>query len=937
MINGEQVFDMPLLDLSLPNRLSDYSREQDWIGFYAYDDVPVVEVDCVAIYSYLVPEVVAKRRFVYGQGVDFPENLNTGYNGKSVYVDYKFSNYSNNYIYPDMGRWKQGVLENINARNDYLETPSYGTPVVTIDYSRSIITAVEVTEDLITYTSENSFALGEIITISGVDNYSFLSAVVESRDNESFSISNSNNLEITASTVVNGGIARSTTKKTYESFISANKKAQSEASPYIKLVPDTSWNNTYTYLALPSLNILNEPVEAFYAIFKSVNGLLDRQTLIRIENQASKDYFDISLVNGDTITYSIKYGESAESIIYEESGYSTDNLLQVGLNIQKASSAFGNAVRSFFGNKDALAVYFGGSPKLVDQFTGNLYKVGVSTRRNARKINDFFDDNGILINVSNVFNDYFQEDGITPIDIAYSGGIPSTIFVDNDSLVLDGGFYDSFAYPRVYSHIASYTFVPNSYLGDFVLDTFVDSYWHDYVPLKYFGKYVNDGATEKIYSLDYIQFNVDFPLIEKFIGNSYDTSQSNARFYVSFKYMSDRTNSDADFLTFTNELPKNNVIVPGEDWSETKYEVGNGTIIYTPENIDFKKIAMHIHVEYFGSSLENRKTKINTLSLAGNALNKNQQTEIGTRFGSPLVPVTKRGIYSDYRSRNPLVISKSSKPYLYLDDSTGIGLRPYAGNTGQRSIRVKINPNSQNLYRVGAMQLATKYSYDRFPSEPEQVFEITTISESIKFYVIAANESGTRGRVYALDDASKLPYKNITFYINGNSVKDAYIDVNTWSMLGFQFPVAINLDNDSYGEFAISGKMFVNNVLFYQVSAEENAKTRILRSWGQVRSMLKKLDDPATTEIDESLEQTYWEDFISNGEIFGDITSPVEWGTVLFIPTDRVIFIDPNILYMTYLGANKTIVGDSVELVIGDYQYRAYKDLTWQSSTTTPV
>ena len=935
-INGEQVFDMTLSDLEFPDRLDVEGKQNDWLGFYAYDDVPVIEIDCVAIYSYLVPEVVIKRRFVYGQGVDFPENLNTGYSGKSVYVDYKFSNYSKNYIYPDIGRWKQGILENVDVRNNHLETPVYPTPTLFIDYNKSQISAVEVTVDDIIYTSNHSFSEGDRVTISGIAGYSLSDVLVKSVTTTTFSIDNSNDLDAVAQASVTG-IAKSTSKKSSDDLIAdisyANNQNVSEASKYLTFKPNSSWSNTYSYLTLSNLNLLNQSTEAFYAIFKSVDNSLSKQTLLRIENQASKDYLDISLIDGDTIRYSIKYGETELTTIYEESGYVVNNLLQVGMNINKASAYYGNSIRSFFGSKEALTLYIGGEPGLVNQFTGNIYKLGLSTKRNARKIDEFFDKSGILLNVSGVFNDYFIDDDLDEqIDVTYDGGL---VTVSGNSLVIDGGDPTSFGYPRVYGHVASYTFLPNEYLGNYILDVIVDSYWHDYVPLKYFGKYINDGENAKVYDLDYLQFNVDFPLIEKYAGDQYDTNLMNARFYVSFKYAADRANSDIDFLSFYETLSDTNVVIPADNWFNTKYEVGDNTIIYPPSNIDFNKVVMHIHIEYMGSSTANRKTKINSLALAGNAFNKTKPTAIGTRFGSSITPVTKRGIYSDYRSKNPIIISKSSKPYLYLDDSTGIGLRPLAENTGDRSLRIKVNPDSQPLYRIGAMQMATKYSFKRFPVEPEKVFEITSVDETINFYVVAANESGTRGKFYALDNKHKLPYSNVSFYVNGNSVKDAYIDVDTWSILGLKFSTALNFDNDSYGDFAIAGKMFTNNVLFYQVSADENAKTRILRSWGLVRSMLEKGEDLESTPLDES--KTWWSDFVSEGIEYGDIVSPVQWGTVLFIPTDRESSIDPQSLYMIYLGTNKTIVGDDVQLILNNYEYRSYSDISWQTSTITPV
>jgi hypothetical protein len=134
LINGEQVIGLDFLtsELSLPGSTNIDGEDQDWLGFYSYEDVSYFEIDCPAIYNYQASSIVAKRRFVYGQGVDFPENINSAYNGETVFVDYPFANYANNYMYPDIGRWKQGIVENLSINNDSLSIPQYPLPEVEI-------------------------------------------------------------------------------------------------------------------------------------------------------------------------------------------------------------------------------------------------------------------------------------------------------------------------------------------------------------------------------------------------------------------------------------------------------------------------------------------------------------------------------------------------------------------------------------------------------------------------------------------------------------------------------------------------------------------------------------------------------------------------------------------------------------------------------------
>lgn len=136
LINGEEVISLNYLtsDLTFPVSILN-EKEQDWIGFYAYEDVSPIEIDCVAIYTYIVPIPLAKKRFVYGQGVEFPEGINQAYSGSSVYIDYPFADYTNNYSYPNIGKWDQGVVDNLSVENNLLCTPNYKLPEIVLGSS----------------------------------------------------------------------------------------------------------------------------------------------------------------------------------------------------------------------------------------------------------------------------------------------------------------------------------------------------------------------------------------------------------------------------------------------------------------------------------------------------------------------------------------------------------------------------------------------------------------------------------------------------------------------------------------------------------------------------------------------------------------------------------------------------------------------------------
>ena len=125
LINGEEVISIDFKTADL--ELSNLNYANYW-GFYAYQDVPVVEIDVPAVYSYIVPGIMAKRRFGYAQAVESPDGANKAFGASTAFIDYSVADYTNNYHYPDIGRWEQGIQENIDVSDNTLSSPSLSLP-----------------------------------------------------------------------------------------------------------------------------------------------------------------------------------------------------------------------------------------------------------------------------------------------------------------------------------------------------------------------------------------------------------------------------------------------------------------------------------------------------------------------------------------------------------------------------------------------------------------------------------------------------------------------------------------------------------------------------------------------------------------------------------------------------------------------------------------
>jgi hypothetical protein len=139
LVNGESVAKI-IVDrstLDLPEEIIN-GLQADWLGLYSYEETTPFEINSISIYSYLISDIIAKRRFVYGQAVDNPESLSTAFGGRNIYFDYEFAKYANGYSYPKTGSWSDGVSNNMEVVRDRLSTPQYEPPTIVSSLSKPV-------------------------------------------------------------------------------------------------------------------------------------------------------------------------------------------------------------------------------------------------------------------------------------------------------------------------------------------------------------------------------------------------------------------------------------------------------------------------------------------------------------------------------------------------------------------------------------------------------------------------------------------------------------------------------------------------------------------------------------------------------------------------------------------------------------------------------
>lgn len=342
-INGDLAISMTL-DMTTENladsNISGIGTDiNDWVGIYAYDDVPVVEVDCLAIYPYQIDTIMAQRKFVLGEAVRFPESLVSAYGGQSVVPDYSFAEYSYNQSYGSNQKsdWKQGTAYNFDLNSGPLKSPTH-----TIAKVKS---ADGTTES--NYYSD----LGKYLNIvEGSGSYPIPTYFIMKPN-------------------VSGG------SSTYEGG---------------------------SHIFFEKLDTIND-VKMIYVVGESVeysSANPPYQTIFKIYNQQNGTYIKADIVpNGNgqnVIEYVINYATRTSSssrplneIVLETSEpFSNGSKFVAGLHLERLKQY--DNVSNFFANRSQLKVYVGSQEDYSQIFSGKIFSVNFGEEYNTSIIENEF-------------------------------------------------------------------------------------------------------------------------------------------------------------------------------------------------------------------------------------------------------------------------------------------------------------------------------------------------------------------------------------------------------------------------------------------------------------------------------------------------------------------------------------------------------------------
>lgn len=338
-INGSPVtlleFD---IDLSTPNT----EPEDNWLAFFAYDDIPVISIDCIAIYPYNVSSKQSKLHFVYGQALEEPESKNAETNELPVIIDYQMSGTAGNHNYPDHSVWSDGYLKNMSINNKQLSSPSFEIPTISFDDK-----TIQESDWLYTNKINNQI------------------------------------LDPTKSNM----------------FLRLKPQEYTDPASGDTELTSLYWTNNSHFL-IQDFKIGSKRADAFY-----LTGRADRfidsatETIVDILDQLN-NVFSIK------IEYPASGGTNATVRYYYNGSVfdntlsftvTASQMFSIGLDIKNFTDSVDNEeIEEFFSDPESLNVYFGGSYNYSSTFSGRVYSFGFLSSSDIGQIEGVTSDNSIF-------------------------------------------------------------------------------------------------------------------------------------------------------------------------------------------------------------------------------------------------------------------------------------------------------------------------------------------------------------------------------------------------------------------------------------------------------------------------------------------------------------------------------------------------------------
>ncbi|MDA0900221.1 MAG: hypothetical protein O3B35_04245 [Proteobacteria bacterium] len=888
LINGEQVISMPIdiAALSFPAQEDSSDNNQDWLGIYGNDLISPFEIDCVSIYPYLIPLEMAKRRFVYGQGVDNPNLSNEDYLVNSYLFDYGFSDYSANSLYPDVNSWRNGFSINLDTTSTYMTTPAYTLPTVQLKRGSRFLSLTE-------WYQENKQAN----TIDH-DQYPYL-MMKPLYERERFKNWNE---------IYNSGITRWNNINEEESWY--------EAVNEFFVNEDILYSDVSIYYE--NINILTERLESVVGVFRSPESPIINQPLMYFENKSTGESINVEL-DLNWLKY-IYISPTGTQTILNIEPIDNGEYFVAGFNLSRLQNQKYSVIGKFFASLDSVTLNIGGY--LDSSFGGRIYAIHFNNGFFFQKdLADFFNNSFVkqLHETQNVAGELIEY-------TANYSLLPS----EKDSIVdLDigaTGYWEDFQ--------------PLSFFGKYVVNEQGEEYY-DLDMLQFnidvpkrseideqLNAYLTYGALDLLYATyadlsnilltgyaNYQELKEEGA--EDVTGTRFDTSVTA---YLTFQKYFEAGNKAYSEFTNIQEPTYNNVVeFNSSEFDNTKYEVLDNTIIFPPKTPDFKDYYLGMHLEVKVRNILSRKLLLRRMEIASLAFDNSAPYAVGTKESNDVFPFTRTNFLFNYKQKNPFTIYKDSSPYLYLTEYSGIYVNPFESEY-DRGVLLPINKEKQPKYQVGGIQFWSRYPLETMPTVPFRIMKIRSDDINLDFY-IQPESNGERGKLIAYDFITGQEFTDLIFYQDGREMSNPYIYPRQWSAINISFLEPLEFNNIT-GRIEMYSGMVFNNIGEYNYAQPLNEISKSLfKRWFQVYSNVE-------TETINT---------------WGQITRPLgfisdrTWGNATTTFVQNQYTIDGESEYNKQVGLAISVTDDLSSMSIYSNGSDVFTDVTWQKFEVIPV
>ena len=984
MVNGDSLASVNV-DMSIPNWSSSVNT---MLGFYSYEEIDAIDIDCISMFSYLVPEVVAMRRFAWGQAIDQIDITNSRYGGRTVQADFSTSSTAHNVSYPDNYSWDAGIYENLEVEGDRIRIPDRPLPEIILSESPQKITFESLQPfDSAHATDPNTFFYpshgvepGAIVILSNLQGGEFAEAEADVKyyavgvRTMAFGISKSPFGEPLVLNVPGGEVTADVTyisEKTYseeylfEDTRIENRRVVEPRDRFFSFVPNDNWIGEKGYFYFETISDYIDFPRLFAVTWSS--GIVGTESLLTIRSKQDHDRY--LRVYRDEAVVRTEFGHVDEGLVETKTVINEENVVEGQkytsvINFNSSSldpdltpvpkiSTIPRAMQFLMNSLDDLEIIVGSGE--TDTFTGCLHRMSFMNE-SAKK------------NIDHLIGGY----AVQTLD--YDG------MLDEEKDAIDNGTY------CVFPQIKHKTFYPEIHQV---------AYWEDYVPMSVLAGVVKDSEGDPISLVDTIQFNMGAPRPDSgtrsvsYVYNDFNTiygveGQTYNDFKIMYVYsnfndlydsetyydlqalygsltyadLENRPASDTKafydttgleikaYLSFQRE---DSYLKPVDQLERTfhpselntvyfdaegiqlgdKIEVIDGTTIVTPKKVRLGNTVVGVHLEIVSQESKTRPVSLKSLEIASHAHNKDSSTDISSQSGKSVYPILENGVYLDWSAINPYRLDKRGLPALHLGRESGFV--PTGIDHSELGIDRGLAVLIDEAKGTNIAGVTYKLSALQFWMRVDEEFSSTHThkiyeikNEDIQISLMMTGIEGDPTRASVVAMKEGLPDTDIAFFQNGVNVPTPIVSRFEWVSIAILFPEALSLESPETAIKVYTGAVY-NNISYFPETTEQESSL-LKRKWSEVA--LNEASEPPQPEWE------WWMDTSANPDRaqvkLYNLREPA-WNEMRY--TGKVSIKLPDIMKKAY----QSVTGEEKEVIVSSRPLSVSQGPIRTSSITSTV